>query len=109
MDDVGMQVGSYRYCEKNLKVQEPGSGVYSLPAGTLGTFQNKGLSESDFCLRQISLVWVRGRLGSGVGGRHEILERENKQPRRLLGGEGHWQGRQRGKRWAADVIEMEQH
>ena len=80
MDAVGMQAGSYRYFEKNLKIQEPGSGMYSLPTGTLGTFQNKGLSESDFCLRQISLVWVRGILGSGVGGRHEIVEKENKQP-----------------------------
>ena len=71
MDAVGMQAGSYRYFEKNLKIQEPGSGMYSLPTGTLGTFQNKGLSESDFCLRQISLVWVRGILGSGVWGRHE--------------------------------------
>lgn len=80
MDDVGTQVGSDRYFEKNLKIQEPGSGMYSLPTGTLGTFQNRGLSESDSCLRQVSLVWVRGILGSGVGGRHEIVKKENKQP-----------------------------
>lgn len=25
-------------------------------------------------------MWVRGILGSGVGGRHEIVKKENKQP-----------------------------
>lgn len=76
---MGTQAGSDRYFEKNLKIQEPGSGMYSLPTGTLGTFQNRGLSESDSCLRQVSLVWVRGILGSGVGGRPEVVKKENKQ------------------------------
>ena len=25
-------------------------------------------------------MWVRGILGSGVGGRHEVVKKENKQP-----------------------------
>ena len=97
---------SHRYFERNLEIQEPGSGIYSLSNGILETFQNRGLSKSDFCLRQVSLAWVRGRLREGMRlQRRRTNSQETSGQRRAVAREmGRKDGGQMSSRWKSTRI-----